>query len=110
MLLQKCLNSYISISEFSYIFIVAFTFYFIEKKDACINVCFMQASLTNWNKMINPTLPLTHTSNTSTLHTSYFCENEHLSVHIPCQKTSDHSSAHSYKTLFAGVFSDILIG
>ena len=25
MLLQKCLNSYISISEFSYIFIVAFT-------------------------------------------------------------------------------------
>ena len=62
-------------------------FYFIEKKDACIKVCFMQASLTNWNKMINPTLPLTHTSNTPTLHTSYFCENEHLSVHIPCQKT-----------------------
>lgn len=23
--------------------------------------------------------------------------NEHLSVHIPCQKTSDHSSAHSYE-------------
>jgi hypothetical protein len=85
-------------------------FYFIEKKDACIKVCFMQASLTNWNKMINPTLPITHTSNTPTLHTSYFCENEHLSVHIPCQKTSDHSSAHPYKTLFAGVFSDILIG
>ena len=32
-------------------------------------------------------MPLTHTSNTQTLHTSYFCENEHLSVHIPCQKT-----------------------
>ena len=42
-------------------------------------------------------MPLTHTSNTPTLHTSYFCENEHLSVHIPCQKTSDHSSAHSYE-------------
>ena len=36
---------------------------------------------------------------------SYFCENEHLSVRIPCQKRHpDHSSVHLYKTLFVGCF------
>ena len=41
------------------------------------------------------------------LHVSYFCENEHLPVHISCQKTLDHSSVHPYKTLFAGCFDRI---